>query len=83
MQAYLGLTAALIQAEQLGLDATPHEGFKLQQLEAYLKKHHLLDPEVETVAIGLALGKVDLTKSHPNNQEKVRKTFEDYATIVE
>jgi len=82
-QAYVSLTAALIQAEQLSIDSTPHEGFKKDQLETFLKSKDLLNPEKETVAIGLALGKVDLSKPHANNQEKVRKTKNDYQTIIQ
>jgi len=81
-QAYVSLTAALIQAEQLGIDSTPHEGFKKDQLEAYLATKGYLNPEKETVAIGLALGKADVSKPHAINNEKVRKTMADYAVII-
>jgi hypothetical protein len=41
-----------------------------------------LNPEKETVAIGLALGKADVSKPHAINNEKVRKTMADYAVII-
>lgn len=80
-QAYIPMTSAMIQAEQLGLDTTPHEGFNRVLLDKYLHEHGYLSSK-ETVAIGLAIGKVDSTKRHANNKVKVRKDLQDYVSYI-
>lgn len=80
-QAYVPMTSAMIQAEQLGLDTTPHEGFNRMMLDKYLRQHKYLGDD-ETVAIGLAIGKVDNSKRHANNKVKVRKDLKDYVSYI-
>lgn len=80
-QAYVAMTSAMIQAEQLGIDTTPHEGFNQVKLAGFLQEQGYITGK-ETVAIGLALGKVDQTKPHANNQTKVRKTKNDYVREI-
>ncbi|ATG97467.1 nitroreductase family protein [Mesoplasma lactucae] len=78
MQAYISMSAAMIQAEQVEIDTCPHEGFNRDKVDEYLVNHNYISTK-ETMAIGLALGKADCGHHRPcHYAEKVRKTKEDY-----
>ncbi|MCL8213111.1 hypothetical protein LD119_00035 [Mesoplasma sp. JKS002660] len=81
-QTYINMTASMIQAEQLHIDTTPHEGFNQVQLTKFLQERGYLHPH-EVVGIGLALGKVNPEQTHANNQEKIRKSLADYVLVID
>lgn len=77
-QSYIGLGMAIAAAAELKIDASPMEGFHNDQLDAYLK----LDSKgLKSVSV-LALGKRDTTNDWLFPLKKVRKSMENFLTII-
>lgn len=55
-QAYIAFAQMIFAAAEIGVDSTPIEGFKKNELEKILAENGALDPETDSVAICAAFG---------------------------
>lgn len=81
-QAYISMGAAVVTAEEIGIDFCPVEGMEPKKVTEILVKHNLIDTNNEFVCVAAFVGKVDVNQRHYHVFDKIRRDSADVYKII-